>query len=170
MTNPFKNFQPYLFYYSFLVFQILINLFQLFFPVSPQISNNGFIIADSSGLLQLQPIWVWSTISFQIFIFFFGIYLVLQLALDSFIKQRNSLIPLILQSSLLVILFSPVSFIFLFSTAKSWSLQILGIDFYNKPMTPFLAEISLTLIFLITQFFVSILLQRLIKSGSFSKH
>ena len=158
----FKNFQIYTFYYSFLFFQILINLFQIFFPVQPKMNDeSGFAVPDSSGLLQLQPIWIWLTVFFQIFLFFFGIYLVINLAFSHFQKYKcTNLFKLIIKSSFIIWIFSPIYFIFLFSMAKIWSLQFLRIDFYNKPATPFLAEIILTTVLLILQFALVLFYQK----------
>ena len=135
MTKFFKNFQIYLFYYILFVLQILINIFQVFFSVPPQIDKYGFPNANSSGLESLQPIWIWLSVFFQIFVFFLGIYLILQLAFKHFeIYKRDNIKFLVIKSSFLICLFSPISFIFLFSMAKIWSLQFLRIDFYNRPL------------------------------------
>ena len=156
-----KNFQIYIFYYSFLVFQILVNIFQIFFPVSPQIDKYGLPMVDSAGFFQLQPIWIWLTVLFQFFLFFFGIYLILQLAFKYFeTYKRDNIKFLVIKSSFLICLFSPITFIFLFSMAKIWSLQILRIDFYNKPIMPFLAEIILTTFLLILQFILVLFYQK----------
>lgn len=154
----FKNFQIYTFYYSFLFFQILINLFQIFFPVQPKMNDeSGFAVPDSSGLLQLQPIWIWLTVFFQIFIFFLGVYLVINLAFFHF--KRHTLVKiwkLVFYSSLLVLIFSPIAFLFLFNFG-------LTIDLYNSKSVPFLGQISLTTIFSILQFILVLLYQKRLK-------